>query len=173
MRSNRAKRGNAVIEFTLVGIPIIFVLISIVEVARGMWIYSTLAHAVREGTRYAIVHGQNCATAPNQCQATVAMIAARIRDGGAGLIPADLTVTLENASGGVVMSSVGPTTLANLLTNNTVFPAGAGAAPGNDVVIRASYPFSSAIALFWPGAGPGMVFPTFNLPAISRDKIQF
>lgn len=59
--------GNAMIEFVLVGIPLIFVLISIFEMARGMWLYHTLAYSVKEGVRYTIVHGQNCATAPNSC----------------------------------------------------------------------------------------------------------
>ena len=53
------RRGNSMIEFTLVGIPLMFVLISIVELSRGMWIYHTLAHAVKEGTRYTAVRGQN------------------------------------------------------------------------------------------------------------------
>src|SRR5215471_18790761 len=58
-RRNRQRGGSSLIEFTLVGIPIIFVLISTFEMSRGMWLYHTLAYAAREGTRYAIVHGVN------------------------------------------------------------------------------------------------------------------
>ena len=54
------------LEFVLVGIPLIFVILSIFEIARGMWTYQTLAFAVREGTRYAIMHGKGCAS-PNTC----------------------------------------------------------------------------------------------------------
>jgi len=36
-----------------------------------MWNYHTIAYAVKEGARYASVHGSNCA-APNTCQVTVA-----------------------------------------------------------------------------------------------------
>ncbi|HUQ95956.1 MAG TPA: TadE/TadG family type IV pilus assembly protein [Bryobacteraceae bacterium] len=168
------QRGNATIEFTLVGIPLIFALISIFEVSRGMWIYVTLAQAVREGTRYAIVHGQNCSQLPNQCATTVAQVAARIRDMGVGLLPNQLTVTMSTAAGGASILTIGPSTLETLLTQTgTTFPAGAGSGPGSDIVITASYPFNSAIAMFFPGAGSGMTFGTFNLPASSRDIVQF
>lgn len=161
------------LEFTLVGIPIIFVLISIFEIARGMWIYHTLAHAAREGTRLAIVHGVNCGTAPNACQITVGQIAVRIRDLGVGLDPALLTVTLENKAGNNVMNSVGPATLSTLLANNTVWPPSPGNAVGNDVVVTVVFPFQSAISMLWPGAGQPFQFATFNLPAMSRDRITF
>ena len=167
------RRGSSMLEFTLVGIPLIFVLISIFEMARGMWVYATLAHAVREATRLAIVHGQNCATTPNQCQISVAAIAGRIRDAGVGLELDQTTVTMRTLAGNTVISSVPSATLASLLTQTGVmFPSGAGAGPGNDVEISATYQFRSAIAMFWPGAGPGLNYPAFNLPATSRDRIQ-
>ena len=34
--------GQSLVEFTLVGIPLIFVLISVFEISRGMWMYHTL-----------------------------------------------------------------------------------------------------------------------------------
>ncbi len=172
LRSQR-RRGNSVLEFTLVGIPLILMLISIFEVARGMWIYNTLAHAVREGTRFAIVHGQNCAAPPNACQRTVADVAAVIRDQGVGLAQTETTVTLKNTAGATVFSSVGPALLSTLLANTTVWPSGPGSAPGNEVAVTATYKFRSAILMFWPGAGGGMNFPAFDLPAVSRDRIQF
>ena len=57
------RRGQALVEFTFVGIPMIFILISVFEMSRGMWIYHTLTYAVKEGTRVAMVHGQDCVTA--------------------------------------------------------------------------------------------------------------
>src|SRR6266849_3318008 len=77
--------GSATLEMTLVGIPMIFVLISIIEVSRGMWIYHTLSYAVREGTRYTIVHGVNCKTSPNNCAVTVGQIATVIQNAAVGL----------------------------------------------------------------------------------------
>lgn len=160
------------IEFTLVGIPVLFVLISTFEMARGMWIYSTLAHAVREGSRFAIVHGRNCATLPHQCTVTVGDVATRIRNAGVGLETSQLMVTMRNSSGPNDLITVGPASLQSLLGNGTVFPSGAGGVPGNDVSITATYPFRSAIAMFWPGA-TGVNFTLVHLPASSRDKVQF
>src|SRR5438874_6963926 len=99
MRRDAAKncRGSAMLEMTLVGIPIIFILISIFEMSRGMWIYHTLAYAVKEGTRFAMVHGQNCwpltPSVTNSCKTMVADVAAVIKSAGIGLDPATTTLT--------------------------------------------------------------------------------
>ena len=78
-------RGNSLLEFTLVGIPLICVLITTFEMCRGMWSYQTLAYAVKAGVRYSVVHGQDCATAPNACTVTISQIAGIIRSAGVGL----------------------------------------------------------------------------------------
>lgn len=167
-RRRHSRRGNALIEFTLVGIPLIFTLISIFEIARGMWIYHTLAYAVSEGTRFAIVRGENCAVLPNHCSTTVGGLSAVIQYAGVGLLPDQLSLTFTSRAG-----TIGPCLLQNCLTNATTWPPANANQPGMDVTISASYPFSSAIAMFWPGAGPGTVFPTFNLPATATERIQF
>ena len=170
MRLRRQRqRGNAIIEFTLVGIPLIFALISIFEIARGMWIYHTLAYAVTEGTRYAAVHGVDCALPGNSCGVAVSDIAKVIQYQGVGLLPDQLTLTFTPNK----INSAITCTLQSCLTNSTAWPPDYDNLPGMDVTISASYPFSSAIAMFWPGAGPGIVFPTFNLPATSKERIQF
>lgn len=171
LRRRRGQRGDALIEFTLVGIPLIFVLISIFEISRGMWIYHTLAYAVTEGTRYAIVHGEDCSLAPNSCATTVAGVASTIQYAGVGLLPDQLSLTFTSTAG-----SVGPCLLKDCLTKAqyaTTWPPPNGNLRGTDVTISATYPFSSAIAMFWPGAGPGIVFPTVTLPATSTERIQF
>ena len=169
VRADRRRRGNAIIEFTLVGIPLIFALISIFEISRGMWIYHTLAYSVTEGTRYASVHGQGCVSAGNSCAAKISDIAKTIQYTGVGLLPNQLSLTFTSNAGTISC------TLTNCLTNATVWPPSTSSAnlPGMDIAVSASYPFSSAIAMLWPGAGPGIVFPTFNLPATSRERIQF
>src|SRR5580765_336316 len=81
------QRGATTIEMTFVGIPIIFILISVFEISRGMWMYNTAATAVREGLRFASVHGVNCVHLapgiPNSCEVTANDIVKVIR-GGAG-----------------------------------------------------------------------------------------
>ena len=59
-------RGQAMVEFALVA-PIFFLMVfAIIEGGRFMLYYQTLNNAVREGARYAIVHGYNsfCPSGP-------------------------------------------------------------------------------------------------------------
>jgi len=162
------QNGNAIIEMTLVGIPLIFVLISTVEVARGMWIYHTLAYALREGTRYAIVHGVDCSTPPNNCAVKVRDIAAVIENAAVGLYDTD-SFHIEMKSSADDVSG----TLTSALANTTLFPSAAGGAIGAPITFSATYPFQSAIAMFWPGAGPGTNFTSVIFPASSEENIQF
>ena len=181
-----SRRGNTVLEFTLVGIPLVFVLISIFEISRGMWMYHTLAHGVKTGVRYAAVHGQNCLTAPNACGATIATIAQVIVSNGAGLVPqgsggpqlqltfcAPPTQNLETCQAGAsypVHTCAGDA----CLSDNTAWPpAGANRVGFDDTEIVARYPFASAIALVWPGAHTVDVFPTYQLPASARERVEF
>src|SRR5260370_39806738 len=88
------QRGSAMIEFTLVGIPMIFVLISVFEISRGMWNYHTLAYAVKEGTRYTIVHGSDWSSdTQNSCGGPVCQVAQRIQYAGIGTDPSRLQIT--------------------------------------------------------------------------------
>ena len=162
------ERGSAIVEMTLVGIPMIFVLISIFEMARGMWAYDTLAYAVRETSRYAIVHGQDCAVSPNSCSITVANLASRLVNAGVGLPSSELNATFSSLSDNVTCNPV-----SSCLTNNTVFPSAGGGSVGNPITVSATYRFSSAISMFWPGAGTPIVFAPVNFPASSTDYIQF
>ena len=179
LRSGR-RRGSTVIEFTLVGIPVIFLLISVFEMARGMWLYHTLASAVREGTRYAISHGNSCNIYPNSCASRIGDVAARIRSYAVGFPPAQV----ENVTFVSATRTLSCSTLENCLgyagTGGVYWPAGA---PGSTIdlggnrrvaiEITAQYRFRSAVSMFWPGAGPGQSFGTVVLPASSRELIQY
>jgi Flp pilus assembly protein TadG len=156
-------------EFTLVGIPLIFVLISTFEIARGMWIYHTLAYCVKQGTRYTIVHGSNCAQAPNTCTVSIGQIAGVIKSASLGLDRDQLNLTFTPASGSATTCQ-----LTNCLTSGTVWPPSSANTPGLSVTISATYPFRSMIAMFWPGARGGpTVFSAVTLPASSKDLMQF
>ncbi len=172
MRTNRSRRrGNATLEFTLVGIPVIFTLISIVEMARGMWIYQTLAYAVKEGTRFTIVHGANCdpkINTVNNCQITVGQIAQVIESAGIGLDPSALQVQMQSLS-----DDTGLATLSSLANSNATFPTNPGNLQGSPITVSAQYPFASAMAMFWPGTGRGMKFASVTLPATSQEKVQY
>jgi Flp pilus assembly protein TadG len=181
-RHKRNGRGNATIEFTLVGIPLVFILISTIEMARGMWIYHTLAYAVKEGTRYAIARGQNSST-----PATYQGVCNAIVGAGAGLLPKDLILTFYSAS-----IPGGATVTADQCTGAR-WPPGYNVTdpwppsdqrldnqPGQTISITGLYPFVSALSMFWPGGGTVTFQPltcqgkgTLCLPAASQDVMQF
>jgi TadE-like protein len=175
MRPRRRSRlGNATIEFTLVGIPLLCVLISTFEMARAMWIYHTLAYAVKEGARYTVVRGQN---SPNQVglggstTGTLTPICNFIAQQGAGLIPHQLSLSFTSFSG-----TLGPYT-ADACPSAPVWPPNGEDAldnlPGQRITITASYPFQSSILIFWPGVNSGTIFPSFTFPAQASEVMQF
>ena len=167
-RRRRNRRGSTILEFVLVGIPLIFIIISIVEVSRGMWTYQTLAYAVREGTRYAAMHGKDCAS-PNTCQVTIGQITSVIESAGVGLDPNAVTLTFTPASG-----TASTDTMANQAASSTTWPPSTANADGQTVKISAVYPFRTFLAVFWVGDGHAVSDSgTFYLPASSTELIQF
>lgn len=166
--------GSTLVEFTLVGIPVIFLLISIFEMSRGMWMYHTLAHAVREGVRFAVVRGNDCNLPPNNCAATVGAIATRIQNAATGIPPADvINVTFRSPTRTITCS-----TLASCLSSGTYWPASAPGATADRggqpimswVEVSAEYRFRSMIAMFWPGSS-AVKFGAVTFPASSRQTI--
>jgi hypothetical protein len=173
-RRQRQSGGNSLIEFTLIGIPVIFVLISAFGMCFSMWLYHSLSFAAKEGTRYAIVHGVNCSRNGNTYCVTVSNIATVINSAAPGLDPNQMTVTLTPSQGSATTD-----TLANLMTGSTYSstnwpPASSGAnAIGQTVKISLSYPFNSGISMFWPGYKPTNALGRICLPASSADVIQY
>jgi hypothetical protein len=167
MMKSRRQRGSSLLEFTLVGIPLMFTLISIEEMSRGAWLYHSQAYAVNEGTRYVVVRGADCALNGNTCSVTVGNVATQIANAGVGLVPSQWNVTLYSASGSV---SCHP--LSNCTSNSTIWPPTGDNAIGQGVAVAATYPFNSALGMFFPGTQPTK-FAAFNLPAYSQQLIQF
>jgi hypothetical protein len=133
------------IEFTLVGIPMIFMLVSIFEISRAMWNYHTLAFAVREGTRYAVVHGSGCTSDPlNSCQVTVGQVAQRIQNAGIGLEPSQLNLTFTSSGHSI------PCTLKTCVGIATVWPE----TPNNIPGARSQLARRSRFNRLWPCFGP-------------------
>lgn len=195
----RPRRGATTVEMTLVGIPLIFVLISVFEISRGMWMYNTAATAVREGLRFASVHGVNCVFLapgiPNSCEVTANNIVAVIRNGagnafvnsqgvsnnygptGAGAVglPVGTTtatttwVTFTSASGSFDCKLDGTTSAGGC---NARWPPDNDNAVKQIISISLRTPFYSAISMFWPGSKP-LSFSAVNLSASSSDTVQF
>src|SRR5258705_4857105 len=92
-----SRRGNTAIEFVLAGIPMLMVIISIVEVSRGMWIYDTLVHSVDSVTRHLVVRGYDCATYVSNCALTVNGYSHDLASAANGLDPGQMNVTFTSA----------------------------------------------------------------------------
>jgi hypothetical protein len=52
----RRERGNAMVELSLVLLPLMALLLAIVDFSMPIFLRSTFTHAVREGARYAITY---------------------------------------------------------------------------------------------------------------------
>ncbi len=171
MRSCRGRRGSSMVEFTFAGIASIFLLISTVEISRGMWNYHTVAYAVREGALYASVHGVGCTNPGNSCSITVGNIANQIAGAGIGLDATELNVTFTTNSGAT--TNCNP--LTSCFSNSTVWPPATNNdnAEGGSVTISANYNFQSALAVFWPGASSNPSFGSISFPASSTQIIMY
>ncbi|HWB33614.1 MAG TPA: TadE/TadG family type IV pilus assembly protein [Acidobacteriaceae bacterium] len=94
------EEGASLVEFSLVAFMFIIVLLSVVEMARMILVYTTLADAAHAGMRYAIVHGaDNTAVssgpscAPSSCTGINTVVK---NYAGAGLVnTANVTVSVS------------------------------------------------------------------------------
>jgi len=170
MRENRCERGSNIVEFTMAGIPLIFLIYATIQLSLAMWNYHTLAYSVNEGAHYAAVRGQGCSTSGNSCGATVGTLARQIANAAIGIPSDQVSVTLTTASGQT--QSCNP--LNSCFSNSTAWPPATNNdnLPGKGVTVSARYQFPSALAMFWPGAGSSQ-FGAITLPATSTQQILF
>ena len=78
------------VEFALSFVLFLTVSMGLFEMARAMWIYTTLSHAARQGARFAIVGGANSPT-----PASDADILAVVQKHAIGLVSSDVAVEVE------------------------------------------------------------------------------
>ncbi|MGD0362671.1 MAG: TadE/TadG family type IV pilus assembly protein [Bryobacteraceae bacterium] len=161
----RNARGNALLEFTLTAIPLIFAMVSVVQMSFGMWNYHTLNEAVKITTRTAAVRGVDCAALA--CAMTVGQVMQMLTTKGIGLLPGSLNATLTDANGTIACNPV--STCASVATT---WPRTGGNAAGQVVSISATYPFNSAISMFVPGRG-GVSFQSLTFSAVSQQVINY
>jgi hypothetical protein len=169
MRTKR-QRGSALVEFTLAGIALIFLIVCKFHLAMGMWNYHALATTVHEATRYAAVKGENCAKPGNSCRITVGTLATHIKEYGIGIPSDSVSVTLTTESGAATLCNP----LNSCLTNTTFWPPSSNSDNdvGKYITVSAIYQFRSPLLFFWPGQG-AQRFGEVWLPASSSQKIIF
>jgi Flp pilus assembly protein TadG len=123
------RRGQGLIEFSVVTLLTVIMLLFVVEVGRMVLVFTTVANAARAGARYAVVHGSTRAAGTTVDSAS-----------GPGNDPAQVLTVVKNfASAGLLSTS--------LLVVHVTYP-GASNAPGQIVNITAVYPYDPLTTYF-------------------------
>jgi Flp pilus assembly protein TadG len=161
---NSRQRGSAVVEMSLIFLPLMFGVFSVFELGRAMWTYHTLATAVKKGARVAMVHGARCADASSTCPVTVGDLVQTIQQNGVGLDMSALQLTFT--AGGQSLTCAPANECS---ANNTSWPPSPYNPVGQTVTINGKYGFNTVLKSMWPGQSTG----TFNLAAKSTETIQF
>ena len=143
----RDDRAQALVETALVLPLLLLLIVGLFDVGRAVWLSNTLATAVREGSRYGVVHGALSGsptgpgapsyTAPN----TDTAITAQVRSYAAG-VPSNLTVL-------------------------STWPDG-NANRGSRIVVSASFPFSPILAQVFLGGGLGVTLQSSSTLVIEQ-----
>lgn len=161
------RRGSAVLEFTLLGIPVVFLVTSVVSCSIDMWQFYTLSYAVEATARYVVVHGGSCSQNGNSCTITRGAVATFFEGQAPALDTAKVNITITDGSGSTNCNPV------TSCTNSVVqFPAAANNSVGSDVTIKATYPLTNPIAMFWPGTS-GMRGANFTVGATTTQRILY
>jgi Flp pilus assembly protein TadG len=168
MKKRRRSKGSTVLEFALVGVPMIFTFISIVEMGRAMWTYQTLAYASNETNRYIAVHGTHCGSGSNNCKLTIGNVATTAEGYAIGLNTGTLNMTLTSPS---TTQNCNP--VSSCTSNGSAWPPAADSTVGTVIQVRLQYQFYSAIAMLWPSAGKGAIYGTYNMGAYSKQRVLF
>jgi Flp pilus assembly protein TadG len=175
------RRGSACLEFALTGVPLIFIWISTVQIALGMWHYHTMQYAVKATGNYLAQHGSDCAS-PNTCQATIESLAGVMKTNSIGVPATALQMTFNAVSSSdhktvtntVICTLTNATTPANGCDQTaTAWPPSGSNAAGNEFEIQAEFQWSPAIGMVAPGAGGAVKFGSFWLPAYTHQVILF
>lgn len=84
------QRGATLVEFALFFLLFLVVAVGLMEMGRGVWTFTTIAHAARAGARYAIIHGE-LNPIPNNGTTIEDVVKANV----IGLDPGDVTVATK------------------------------------------------------------------------------
>jgi len=173
MRRLKGQRGNSLVEFALVGIPLIFAWISTVQLALGMWQYHSLQYAVKAAGSFQTHRGANWVQQGNAA-AQIKDAAQVLADNVPGVAPSKITVVFKAINTLTSASQTVTCTLNNCLTNTTAWPPTNYNSPGFDVEISASFLFNSGISMVAPGPGPSSVsFGSYQFPGYTKQFILF
>ena len=167
-KARGSRRGATLIEFTMLGIPAIFLFTSIFTCSIDMFQFFTLSYAADTTARFAALHGSGCSANGNACTITQAAVATYLKGQALALNSTLTTMTLNDGSGAVTCNPV-----TSCPTPTAQFPSsGNNVAGTNSVTVTVTYGLTNPIAMFWPSGGsspPG----TFTASAKSTQPVLF
>jgi hypothetical protein len=143
----RDQRGQALVETALVLPLLLLLIVGLFDVGRAIWLGNTLATAVREGSRYGVVHG--------------ALSGSPTGPGSASYTPPDtdtvITAQVRSYATGVPSS----------LTVRSTWPDG-NANRGSRIVVSASFPFTPILSQVFLGSGLGVTLQSSSTLVIEQ-----
>jgi Flp pilus assembly protein TadG len=163
----RRKRGFALVEFTVVTIPLIFITTSIIEMSLESWKFESMSFAIQAAARYACAHGRTCTKSGNTCTIRVQDVVSVITSQAPSLNTSLLNVSLVTSSATKTCNPI-----SSCATDTTQFPNTTDNGVGSDIKITATYPMNNPLPFFWFGSG-SQVGPNFTLGATTRQTIVY
>jgi hypothetical protein len=167
-RRRRKEGGSAMVEFTMTGVPLLFIWISIVQMAMGMWNYHTLQYAIKQAGAYVSMHGSATGYCKsNNCRVEDA--AAIMAQYAVGMPPSAITMTFTPvASDHSTQLAATTCALNSCQTNTTAFPNG-----NPEFEMKAEYQFKTAMAMVSPGASGVIKFSNPWFPAYTHQIVLY
>ena len=169
MKRRKNQGGSAMLEFTMTGIPLMFIWISTVQMSLGMWNYHTMQYAIKQTGAYVATHGSSSGYCKaNSCKVSdAAAIMAQYAVG----IPAsaiNMTFTPVSSTDHTTTYTATSCTLDNCKTNTTAFPNGY-----TEFEIKAEYQFKNALGMIAPGPGGVIQFKNPWFPAYTHQQVMY
>jgi len=139
--------GQALVETALVLPLLLLLIVGLFDIGRAIWLSNTLATAVREGSRYGVVHG--------------ALSGSPTGPGAASYTPPDTDTAIA------AQVRTYATGVPNNLTVQSTWPDG-NANRGSRIVVSASFPFTPILAQVFLGGGLGITLRSSSTLVIEQ-----
>jgi len=178
MTKRQRQRGSQTLEFTLLGIPLIFLLFSIANMSFAMLTLHTLQESIEQGARFASTRGSSCSSGTNSCTVKIQQIADVIASAAAGISATKLKITFTPPAGGTTVTCSNLNACVSSCSSGCngsrtlSWPDGTNNTPGQDIIIAADCTLVAPMFMFWTGSAPTRISST-TFHATSRQRLMF
>jgi hypothetical protein len=142
------------VEFALTGIPLLFFMICVIQMAIGMWHYHTIQYAVKQAGAYLTTHGSSSGYCKsNTCQ--IQNVSTVLQAAAIGL-PSNsvyLTFTPISSSDHTTTGTAYSCRLDSCVSDSTAWPASGYNSVGSEFSIKAEYQYFHSMGMVSFGQG--------------------